>query len=125
MDDNVVCTLCLGFRGRTHPYITFPVIVFGCMLAMLHIGSSRWAGRQPSLPSSRCRHVADAYTKRYSSWASKHLSGLPGTEGRPDPVMYNYATSARAQEPNMLEALGYNLTGVIQAWKRETGFVAP
>lgn len=81
-------------------------------------------GLQP-FPSPHGRHVADPYTKRYASWVSKHLSGLPGTEGRFDPVMYHFAISGRAQEPNELEALGYNMTGVIQTWKRETGFVVP
>jgi hypothetical protein len=51
----------------------------------------------------------------------RHLSGDPGTGGRSDPVLYHYAISLQAQEPNQLEE-GYSLTKRINAWKADTHF---
>ena len=69
-------------------------------------------------PLSRMRCVLC----RYSTWALHHLGGNPGTSGRMDPVLYHYAISPQAQEPNRLEE-GYSLTARIDAWKAATHFV--
>ncbi|KAG2428138.1 hypothetical protein HXX76_011818 [Chlamydomonas incerta] len=58
-------------------------------------------------------HVADPYTRRYSTWVTQHREGDAGTDGEWNEKLYKYAISAEAQLPNLLEA-AYNVTRVRQ-----------
>ena len=67
-------------------------------------------------------HVSDAYTKLYVKWFSEHQDGGPGTAGRLNLTMRQYAISAEALGPNKLESLGYGMAERVNEWRNTSGF---
>ncbi|GFR50778.1 hypothetical protein Agub_g13043 [Astrephomene gubernaculifera] len=63
-------------------------------------------------------HVADPYTRRYSTWVTQHKEGDAGTDGEWNEKLYRYAISPRAQQPNLLEA-AYNVERVQQLMAKQ------